>query len=74
LDISSSASKAEIKKKFYELAKKYHPDSTEGQSASIKKAYEEKFKNISIAYEILSDDTRKALYDRERFERSQENN
>lgn len=41
----------EIKKKYYELAKRYHPDSV----TSLSKEDEEKFKLITEAYEILSD-------------------
>lgn len=52
-----------IKKNFYELAKKYHPDTLESDvkqkkivlTPDIKQLYEEKFKRISAAYEILGD-------------------
>jgi DnaJ-class molecular chaperone len=37
------------------LAKQYHPDSTDKLSKELKKEFEEKFKNVSAAYEILGD-------------------
>ena len=49
-----------IKKKYYELAKKYHPDSTEGLSEAVKAANEEKFKRISSAYEVLGNKEHKS--------------
>ena len=58
LGISKSASKEEIKKAYRKLALKYHPDKTKGDKTS-----EEKFKEASEAYHILSDDKRKNNYD-----------
>ena len=58
LGISKSATKAEIKKAYRNLAKKYHPDKTNGNSA-----LEEKFKEISEAYEVLSHDENRKKYD-----------
>jgi molecular chaperone DnaJ len=58
LGITKSASKDEIKKAYRKLALKYHPDKTKGDKAS-----EEKFKEASEAYHILSDDKRKTNYD-----------
>ena len=58
LGIPRGASKEDIKKAYRKLALKYHPDKTKGDSAS-----EEKFKEASEAYHILSDDKRKANYD-----------
>ncbi len=57
LEISDSASEAEIKKAYRKLARKYHPDVNKEASA------EEKFKEINAAYEILSDKEKKAQYD-----------
>jgi len=54
LGVSKSASKSEIKKAFREKAKKYHPD---------KGGDEKKFKKINEAYEVLSDDKKRAQYD-----------
>ena len=58
LGITKSASKDEIKKAYRKLALKYHPDKTKGDKTS-----EEKFKEASEAYHILSDEKRKANYD-----------
>jgi len=57
LEISESASEAEIKKAYRKLARKYHPDVNKETSA------EEKFKEINSAYEILSDKKKKQQYD-----------
>ncbi|MFK5855907.1 MAG: J domain-containing protein [Bacteroidota bacterium] len=58
LGITKSATKAEIKKAYRNLAKKYHPDKTKGD-----KALEEKFKEVSEAYEVLSHDENRKKYD-----------
>ena len=58
LGVTQSASKDEIKKAYRKQALKYHPDKTKGDKAS-----EEKFKEASEAYHILSDEKRKANYD-----------
>lgn len=55
LNVSQKADAAEIKKSFYALAKKYHPD--------VNKGNEDKFKEINEAYEILGDPTTKQEYD-----------
>lgn len=57
LGVSKSASAAEIKKSYYGLAKKYHPDTNKDPGAK------EKFAEIQTAYEILSDPNKKAQYD-----------
>ncbi|CDW81248.1 molecular chaperone [Stylonychia lemnae] len=61
LGLNESASEAEIKKAFYSLAKKYHPDSN--QDKKLQTSNEEKFKEASNAYEILSDGNKKTQYD-----------
>lgn len=58
LEISKSATDDEIKKAYRKLAKKYHPDANPGN-----KDAEEKFKEIGEAYEVLSDETKRAQYD-----------
>ncbi len=55
LGVDKKASKDEIKKAFYKLAHKYHPDKKDGN--------EEKFKEVSEAYAVLSDDNKRAQYD-----------
>ncbi len=58
LGVSKGADDKEIKKAYKRLAMKYHPDRTQGD-----KAMEEKFKEVQEAYEILSDEQKKAAYD-----------
>ncbi len=58
LGVTNSASKDEIKKAYRKLALKFHPDKTKGDKTS-----EEKFKEASEAYHVLSDDKRKNNYD-----------
>lgn len=55
LGITKSASKEDVKKAFRKLAHKYHPD---------KGGSEEKFKELNEAYQVLSDDKKRAEYDR----------
>lgn len=55
LGVGKNASKDEIKKAFYKLAHKYHPDKKEGNEA--------KFKEVNQAYQVLSDDAKRAKYD-----------
>ena len=59
LGVSKTASASEIKKKFRQLALKYHPDRNPGNEEA-----EAKFKEISEAYEVLSDIDKRAQYDR----------
>ncbi len=58
LGVSKSASKAEIKKAYRKMAIKYHPDKNPGDTSA-----EENFKKAAEAYEILSDENKKARYD-----------
>jgi molecular chaperone DnaJ len=57
LGLSKSASAADIKKSYYQLAKQYHPDTNKDPKAK------ERFVEIQSAYEILSDASKKAQYD-----------
>ena len=59
LDINKNATKDEIKNAYKKLAMKYHPD----KNIDNKKEAEEKFKQVSEAYEVLSDDKKKYEYD-----------
>ncbi len=61
LGVAKNASEDEIKKAYRKLAMKFHPDRNQGDEA--KKA-EEKFKEVKEAYEILSDASKRAAYDR----------
>ena len=60
LGVSKSASDVEIKKAYRKLALKYHPDRAPKEK---KKEYEEKFKEISESYRILSDKEKRSQYD-----------
>ena len=59
LGVSRDATEQEIKKAYRKLAKQYHPDTYKGD----KKEAEEKFKEISEAYEVLIDKEKRAKYD-----------
>lgn len=59
LGVSKTASADEIKKAYRKVAMQFHPDRNPGDKAS-----EEKFKEAAEAYEVLSDATKKAQYDR----------
>jgi molecular chaperone DnaJ len=58
LGVSRDATQEEIKRAYRRLALKYHPDRNPGN-----KEAEEKFKEISEAYEVLSDPEKRAIYD-----------
>ncbi|GBG67465.1 hypothetical protein CBR_g600 [Chara braunii] len=58
LGVGRGADKAEIKSAYRRLARKYHPDVNKEAGA------EQRFKEISNAYEVLADDEKRSLYDR----------
>src|SRR5499425_284610 len=59
LGVSKSASADELKTAYRKLAMKHHPDRNPGD-----KSAEQKFKEISEAYDVLRDDQKRAAYDR----------
>lgn len=59
LEVPTTASQDEIKKAYRKMAMKWHPD----KNPENKKEAEEKFKDISHAYEVLSDPQKKQTYD-----------
>ena len=59
LGVEKNATAEEIKKAYRQCALKYHPDRNPGD-----KAAEEKFKEAAEAYEVLSDEQKRARYDR----------
>eukprot|EP00592_Proboscia_alata_P009533 CAMPEP_0194359250 /NCGR_PEP_ID=MMETSP0174-20130528/6522_1 /TAXON_ID=216777 /ORGANISM="Proboscia alata, Strain PI-D3" /LENGTH=472 /DNA_ID=CAMNT_0039130051 /DNA_START=168 /DNA_END=1586 /DNA_ORIENTATION=- len=58
LGVPRTSNKAEVKKAYFKAAKQYHPDTNKGDETA-----EQKFKEASEAYEILSDKSKKELYD-----------
>ena len=58
LEVEKNANKDDLKKSYKKLAKKYHPDLNPGDEVA-----EAKFKEISYAYEVLSDDEKRQIYD-----------
>jgi molecular chaperone DnaJ len=63
LGVERGASQADLKKAYRRLAQQFHPDKCGGDKDS-----EEKFKEAAAAYQVLSDDEQRALYDRYGFD------
>jgi molecular chaperone DnaJ len=61
LGVAKDATTADIKKQYRKLARQYHPDANKGDAQA-----EEKFKEISEAYDVLSDEKRRKEYDEAR--------
>jgi len=61
LGVAKDATTADIKKQYRKLARQYHPDANKGDAKA-----EEKFKEISEAYDVLSDEKRRKEYDEAR--------
>lgn len=68
LGVSKTATQDELKKAYRKLSMQYHPDRQAGKSDTEKKDAEEKFKEVSEAYSILSDKDKRAQYDQFGFE------
>ncbi|MBP6842076.1 MAG: DnaJ domain-containing protein, partial [Kofleriaceae bacterium] len=63
LGVTREASASDIKKAYYKLAKKYHPDHNPGDAEA-----EEKFKEAAGAYQVLADEEQRERYDRFGFD------
>ena len=59
LGVARNASASDIKKAYRRLAQQHHPDTAKGD-----KAAEERFKEISVAYDVLGDEEKRKEYDR----------
>jgi len=59
LEVSQTSDKETIKKAYRSMAKKYHPDKNAGDADA-----EHKFKLCNEAYQCLSDDKQRSIYDR----------
>lgn len=60
LNVTPTATENEIRKAYYKLAKIHHPDKLQDKDEQA----EEKFKEIKFAYEVLTDKSKREVYDR----------
>lgn len=67
LGVSENATETEIRKKYRELARKYHPDSNPGDIEA-----EKRFREIAEAYAVLSDKEKRSAYDARRLPKEKE--
>ena len=74
LSVSRDADTVQIKKSYRKLAMKWHPDRMASASEEQQKEADERFREIAFAYEVLSDDARRSIYDRRGFEGLEEGN
>ena len=58
LGVSETAAQKDITRAYRKLAREFHPDANPGNAAA-----EEKFKEISAAYDVVGDETKRAEYD-----------
>ena len=58
LEVPRNAEKSEIKKQYRAMSRKYHPDKNPGDEAAS-----DHYKKINRAYEVLSNDDRRQMYD-----------
>lgn len=65
MGVAPNASNADIAKAYKKLAARYHPDLH--QENELKDLAREKMDQLNMAYEVLSDQTKRAAYDRERL-------
>lgn len=63
LEVNNNSSVGDIKKAYKKMALKYHPDRNRDKEGKELEDTELKFKNISVAYQVLSDDEKRKSYD-----------
>ena len=71
LELTSTATPAEIKKAYYKLCRLHHPDRCVGQDKEVVAEKTIKTQKLNDAYEVLSDELLRANYDQKRANRAQ---